>query len=152
MNCPKCKNPIEDNATVCEWCGGIIIKINQTINSDVGISSDPDTLIKAYEAVINYWIVCIDNHISGKSDISDFDDFLEPLKTLSNKIDELESIMTETQKKKIKYLSDISNNATDRLNAHSQSILKKQNKGGCMSVIILFILFFASIAGIFQII
>jgi hypothetical protein len=21
MNCPKCKNPINDNATVCEWCG-----------------------------------------------------------------------------------------------------------------------------------
>jgi len=21
MICPKCKNPIEDNATVCEWCG-----------------------------------------------------------------------------------------------------------------------------------
>ena len=21
MNCPKCKNPIDDNATVCEWCG-----------------------------------------------------------------------------------------------------------------------------------
>jgi ribosomal protein L7/L12 len=21
MLCPKCKNPIEDNATVCEWCG-----------------------------------------------------------------------------------------------------------------------------------
>jgi len=21
MLCPKCKNPIDDNATVCEWCG-----------------------------------------------------------------------------------------------------------------------------------
>lgn len=21
MNCPNCKNPINDNATVCEWCG-----------------------------------------------------------------------------------------------------------------------------------
>jgi hypothetical protein len=21
MNCPKCKNPIEDNVAVCEWCG-----------------------------------------------------------------------------------------------------------------------------------
>jgi hypothetical protein len=21
MNCPKCKNPIADNAAVCEWCG-----------------------------------------------------------------------------------------------------------------------------------
>ncbi|MDR3236744.1 MAG: hypothetical protein LBT48_08510 [Prevotellaceae bacterium] len=25
MNCPKCKNPIEDNATVCEWCGATIV-------------------------------------------------------------------------------------------------------------------------------
>ena len=24
MNCPKCKNPIEDNATICEWCGSNI--------------------------------------------------------------------------------------------------------------------------------
>jgi hypothetical protein len=24
MNCPKCKNPIEDNAIDCEWCGSII--------------------------------------------------------------------------------------------------------------------------------
>ena len=24
MNCPKCKNPIEDNALICEWCGVLI--------------------------------------------------------------------------------------------------------------------------------
>jgi hypothetical protein len=24
MNCPKCKNPIKDNATVCEWCGASV--------------------------------------------------------------------------------------------------------------------------------
>ena len=21
MNCPKCKNPVEENASICEWCG-----------------------------------------------------------------------------------------------------------------------------------
>ena len=24
MICPKCKNPIEDSATVCEWCGVVL--------------------------------------------------------------------------------------------------------------------------------
>jgi len=32
MNCPKCKNPIEDNAAVCEWCGAEITK-NKTPNN-----------------------------------------------------------------------------------------------------------------------
>ena len=30
MNCPKCKNPIEDSATVCEWCGE---KITSNVDS-----------------------------------------------------------------------------------------------------------------------
>jgi hypothetical protein len=30
MNCHKCKNPIEDNATECEWCGAILIKNKPT--------------------------------------------------------------------------------------------------------------------------
>ena len=24
MNCPKCKNPIEDNAAFCQWCGAVV--------------------------------------------------------------------------------------------------------------------------------
>ncbi len=28
MNCPNCKNPIQDNSTECEWCG---CDINSTI-------------------------------------------------------------------------------------------------------------------------
>ena len=28
MNCSKCKNPIEDNSTVCEWCGAVLRKQN----------------------------------------------------------------------------------------------------------------------------
>ena len=30
MNCPNCKNPIQDNYTECEWCGG---KINPSKNN-----------------------------------------------------------------------------------------------------------------------
>ncbi len=25
MNCPKCKNPIQDDSVECEWCGNKII-------------------------------------------------------------------------------------------------------------------------------
>jgi translation elongation factor EF-Tu-like GTPase len=28
MNCPTCKNPINDNSTECEWCGFVIIQSN----------------------------------------------------------------------------------------------------------------------------
>jgi ribosomal protein L7/L12 len=41
MNCHKCKNPIEDNATECEWCGAILIKNKPTftvILRSVGIN------------------------------------------------------------------------------------------------------------------
>ena len=24
MNCPNCKNPIQDNSTECEWCGNAL--------------------------------------------------------------------------------------------------------------------------------
>jgi endogenous inhibitor of DNA gyrase (YacG/DUF329 family) len=34
MNCPNCKNPVEDNATVCEWCGvSITPKSLNTVNA-----------------------------------------------------------------------------------------------------------------------
>lgn len=34
MNCPTCKNPIQENLTQCEWCGNIIIKelLNSALN------------------------------------------------------------------------------------------------------------------------
>ena len=32
MKCPKCKNPIEDTATICEWCGFQIQKIEEKIH------------------------------------------------------------------------------------------------------------------------
>ncbi len=34
MNCPTCKNPIQEYLTECEWCGNIIIKesVNSALN------------------------------------------------------------------------------------------------------------------------
>lgn len=31
MNCPNCKNPIQQNTTECEWCGSQILKTNTKI-------------------------------------------------------------------------------------------------------------------------
>ncbi|MEI7487368.1 MAG: hypothetical protein WCJ72_08150 [Chryseobacterium sp.] len=43
MNCPNCKNPIQDNATSCEWCGFLIL--NVSFPSQV---ADTSKFIKAY--------------------------------------------------------------------------------------------------------
>ncbi|MDR3236743.1 MAG: hypothetical protein LBT48_08505 [Prevotellaceae bacterium] len=41
MNCPKCKNPIEDNATICEWCGATIINTdNKPIENKINSFDD----------------------------------------------------------------------------------------------------------------
>lgn len=36
MLCSTCKNPVEDNATTCEWCGNIIVHNidNENISND----------------------------------------------------------------------------------------------------------------------
>jgi hypothetical protein len=41
MLCPKCKNPINDNAAVCEWCGSVtgIYKNNDVKSGVLGIAS-----------------------------------------------------------------------------------------------------------------
>ena len=41
MNCPTCKNPINDNSTECEWCGA-------KINLSKGNVIDSSKRIKAY--------------------------------------------------------------------------------------------------------
>lgn len=33
MNCPKCKNPVDENSNECEWCGNKIIPDSQIVNS-----------------------------------------------------------------------------------------------------------------------
>ena len=33
MNCPNCKNPIQENATECEWCGNKLSNKNDSINN-----------------------------------------------------------------------------------------------------------------------
>ena len=34
MNCPNCKNPIENSANVCEWCGYEIVKKEEKYDID----------------------------------------------------------------------------------------------------------------------
>ena len=39
MNCPNCKNPLQQNASECEWCGSVLTsanKIYSLILSDAG--------------------------------------------------------------------------------------------------------------------
>ena len=38
MNCPTCKNPINEDTTQCEWCGAVVIHSNS--NSNPNILSD----------------------------------------------------------------------------------------------------------------
>jgi len=53
MLCPKCKNPIDNNAAVCEWCGANIPQQVLTIKSEnnvyQNISFDAE-LIKTLQA------------------------------------------------------------------------------------------------------
>ena len=45
MNCPKCKNPIEENATVCEWCGASCVSKRTTnINENKSNSLDAELI------------------------------------------------------------------------------------------------------------
>ena len=37
MNCPTCKNPINDNAMECEWCGASIISPNASIQNNTDL-------------------------------------------------------------------------------------------------------------------
>ena len=32
MNCINCKNPVQENATECEWCGNKIANKNDYLN------------------------------------------------------------------------------------------------------------------------
>jgi hypothetical protein len=81
MNCPKCKNPIEDRATICEWCGEkinsnfsqkfeiyhllrkliekggfMIIHLNEDHNYYIQVSVHLDRKDFWLEAVSNYFI------------------------------------------------------------------------------------------------
>ena len=41
MNCPNCKNPVQENATECEWCGGKINSSHKVSDIDRGKVIDP---------------------------------------------------------------------------------------------------------------
>jgi|688.fasta_scaffold408172_2 hypothetical protein len=36
MNCPNCKNPVQENATECEWCGSVVPQLNNYNNNLTG--------------------------------------------------------------------------------------------------------------------
>ena len=64
MLCSKCKNPIDVNVTVCEWCGAIIEnnQNNDTVKNNKSSSLD-DRIVKllqkekyAIEDVVKYYI------------------------------------------------------------------------------------------------
>lgn len=55
MNCPKCKNPIENNATICEWCGYEIVQKKETQNSFIESNEIP---VK-WHGFITFWLVLI---------------------------------------------------------------------------------------------
>jgi deoxycytidylate deaminase len=42
MNCPNCKNPISDNAAVCEWCGTQCTNQHNVQGTKGNITSDLD--------------------------------------------------------------------------------------------------------------
>lgn len=48
MNCPKCKNPIEDNVNVCEWCG---VTITSQKASEYNL--DAENYLKEYEDAVS---------------------------------------------------------------------------------------------------
>lgn len=54
MNCPKCKNPIEDNVIICEWCGWKIIS-NQECNNN--ITEELIDLPVKWNGFITFWLV-----------------------------------------------------------------------------------------------
>jgi len=51
MNCPDCRNPIQENAQTCEWCG-VPLSDNNTNTANTVNSNDKPNLIKLL-AVIN---------------------------------------------------------------------------------------------------
>lgn len=113
MKCPNCKNPIEDNSTICEWCGeGLVIK-NESKNQINELDAEIIDLVK-----------------SGNK--------LKAVKVYKER--------TGLSLKESKdYIDKISVDLPQNIN-------KTQKKGGCMSVILLFVVLSASIFGLFQII
>jgi len=55
MNCQKCKNPIDDNATVCEWCGASVNLEEKQITSldaellSLLVNGEKQNAIKLYQ-------------------------------------------------------------------------------------------------------
>jgi hypothetical protein len=52
MNCPNCKNPIQENSSSCEWCG-VPLSVNNSNTANAVNSTDKPNLIK---------LLGVDNH------------------------------------------------------------------------------------------
>ena len=92
MICPKCKNPIEDNTTTCEWCGAICVLTDAVMQFDVIlISSGRNKLaiVKLVKELTNL----------GLKEAKDLVDYApQPIKTNVSK-DEADSIKFQLEQR-----------------------------------------------------
>ena len=92
MNCPKCKNPIENNAFVCEWCGASFVFTHN--NKYAKINTD-----------IEDEFSCMDRK-ALKRYISDFFSDIKDMETISD--DDMRFIIREKLKDEEEELKNIS--------------------------------------------
>ena len=57
MNCPNCKNPIQDNSTECEWCGSELTNKNDYLNTPSSATSNKD--LKAIMIMFSWLLMFI---------------------------------------------------------------------------------------------
>jgi len=58
MNCPKCKNPIEDSAALCQWCGAVVENSEmESQNQENGFEETIKEMLSEtpYEFVVQYY-------------------------------------------------------------------------------------------------
>ena len=69
MNCPKCKNPIEKDTIVCEWCG-VKVAQNQIVEDDVSVT-DKTVVRHKRHGFVTFWLIfmIIANIITAISNI-----------------------------------------------------------------------------------
>ncbi len=57
MNCPNCKNPIQENATECEWCGiAVNFNNNKTIFNSLNAIENQNPIKPNVKKNINHLI------------------------------------------------------------------------------------------------
>jgi len=75
MNCPKCKNPINDNASECDWCGAKILgEVIIKEKSKIEIFESNKKLIVLMFIVLTFLIIAVfSNPKNNRNDTSDND-------------------------------------------------------------------------------